>query len=119
MTYKTYYVSEIKSSTKKATEKNLRQLIQWVKDEELKEDTRNYHIKGVLIFNTERKKIPEKRKDSFHPSLIRTAEKYGWVLISTLELLHFYELLVDNKLTKIEIRKLFSEEKGVLSLTEN
>ena len=112
------FVSEIKGSDNVAKPKNAKQLYEWIENEMQKQPPKEVKLKGLFIFNAERKKRPDEREKPFHKNLIKEAKENGWGLLTTLELFHAYELLYEGKISSDDIKKSMITQVGVIVLTK-
>ena len=88
---------------------------QWekYKDIALDENNKEEIIKPLLIINTFIKKNPYEREEVDETTIKKAEEKYGTLIITSLNFLELYEKFKNNEITTGEIKNRFKDEVGL------
>ncbi len=111
------FIGEIKGVTSNIKSEHISQLdvhYQGYMDK-LQESGTKENVKEILIMNPFRNKPLEERTE-VHENQIKLAERNNCLMIETITLLNIYEKEVDQEIKPSEIKEVFKNEKGLLSL---
>ena len=111
------FIGEIKGVTSNIKSEHISQLdvhYQGYMDK-LQESGTKENVKEILIMNPFRNKPLEERTE-VHENQIKLAERNNCLMIETITLLNIYEKVVDQEIKPSEVKEIFKNEKGLLSL---
>lgn len=109
------FIGEIKGVNSNVKKGHLGQLDDHVTDREDYLDENNIEeiIKPLLIINTFIKKNPHEREEVDETTIKKAKEKYGTLIITSLNFLELYEKFKNNEITTEEIKNRFKDEIGL------
>lgn len=109
------FIGEIKGVSSNVKKGHLGQLDDHVTDREdyLDENNKEEIIKPLLIINTFIKKNPYEREEVDETTIKKAEEKYGTLIITSLNFLELYEKFKNNEITTGEIKNRFKDEIGL------
>ena len=109
------FIGEIKGVSSNVKKGHLGQLDDHVTDREdyLDENNKEEIIKPLLIINTFIKKNPYEREEVDETTIKKAEEKYGTLIITSLNFLELYEKFKNDEITTGEIKNRFKDEIGL------
>ena len=111
-------IGEIKGVNRNVSYKHLSQLDKHIAEREvlLDEENRTENLKPILIINTFIKKPPYERPTVEKVTIEKAENKYGTLIITSLELLKLYENFKKGAIEKEEILNRFKNEIGLFEV---
>lgn len=112
------FIGEIKGVNRNVSYKHLSQLDNHIAEREvlLDEENRTENLKPILIINTFIKKPPYERPTVEKVTIEKAENKYGTLIITSLELLKLYENFKKGAIEKEEILNRFKNEIGLFEV---